>query len=101
MKNLLLIVMMGVSLATYSQFKERKYLNNIIAHAVWQTTQDVTYDGSYRLIQYPMGDVPSNIGVCTYVGVRALRTGGIDLQEVIHKSVKKNHSYYYPDPSPY
>ncbi len=101
MKNILLIVMMGVGLMTYSQSKDRKYLNNIISHAIYQTTQDVTYDGSYRVIQYPMGDVPPHIGVCTDVIIRALRQGGIDLQVLIHESVKKHHSYYYPDPSPY
>tara|TARA_R100000654_G_scaffold2251_4_gene8255 strand:+ start:358 stop:933 length:576 start_codon:yes stop_codon:yes gene_type:complete len=98
MKNLLLIVMMGVSLVTHSQSKERKYINNVISSAIWQTTQDVTYDGSYREIQYPMGDVPPHIGVCTDVIIRAYRQGGIDLQVLVHESVKKHHKYYYPNP---
>ncbi len=33
----------------------------------------VRYDGSYRRIPYPDGDVPSDIGVCTDVVVRAYR----------------------------
>ena len=98
MKNLLLIVMMGVGLMTHSQSKEREYINNVMSGAVWQTTQDVTYDGSYREIQYPMGDVPPHIGVCTDVIIRAYRQGGIDLQVLVHESVKKNHKYYYPNP---
>ena len=39
----------------------------ILTHAKWQATQDVTYDGSYRIIDYPNGDVPASIGVCTDV----------------------------------
>ena len=42
-------------------------------HAKWQVTQDVTYDGSYRQISYPNGDVPANIGVCTDVIIRSFR----------------------------
>ena len=53
MKNLLLIVMMGVGLMAHSQSNRKKptNINIVIAHAMWQTTQDVTYDGSYREIQ--------------------------------------------------
>ncbi len=98
MKNILLIVMMGVGLMTHSQSEEREYINNVMSSAVWQTTQDVTYDGSYRVIQYPMGDVPPHIGVCTDVIIRAYRQGGIDLQVLVHESVKKHHKYYYPNP---
>ena len=90
--------MMGVGLMTHSQSKEREYINNVMSGAVWQTTQDVTYDGSYREIQYPMGDVPPHIGVCTDVIIRAYRQGGIDLQVLVHESVKKHHKYYYPNP---
>lgn len=98
MKNLLLIVMMGVGLMTHSQSNKEKSIDIVIAHAVWQTSQDVTYNNSYRKIQYPMGDVPSNIGVCTDVIIRAFRAVNIDLQVLVHESVKKNHKYYYPNP---
>lgn len=98
MKNILLIIMMGVGLMTHSQSEKREYINNVMSSAVWQTTQDVTYDGSYRVIQYPMGDVPPHIGVCTDVIIRAYRQGGIDLQVLVHESVKKHHKYYYPNP---
>jgi len=91
--------MMGVSLVTYSQSNREKSIDIVMAHAVWQTTQDVTYNGSYRVIQYPMGDVPSNIGVCTDVIIRAYRAINVDLQVLVHESVKKNHKYYYPNPT--
>lgn len=101
MKNILLIVIMGVGLMAHSQSKARpnfNFIDKAIYHAKWQTTQDVTYDGSYRVIKYPNGDVPANIGVCTDVIIRAFRYGGIDLQELVHESVKKHHRYYYIKP---
>ena len=53
----------------------------LVAAATERTRHRVTYDGSYRGIAYPMGDVPAHIGVCTDVVFRAYRAGlGIDLQ---------------------
>lgn len=103
MKNILLIVMMGIGFISYSQSDRVKPLDLelVVLHAKWQATQKVTYDGSYRQIDYPNGDVPANIGVCTDVIIRAYRAGGVDLQELVHESVKKNHKYYYPNPTKY
>ena len=39
--------------------------------ALAQTKHLVIYDGSYRKIPYPGGDVPANLGVCTDVVIRA------------------------------
>ena len=64
----------------------------ILSHAEWQATQDVTYDGSYRIIDYPNGDVPSNIGVCTDVVIRAYRAADVDMQVLIHEDVQ-DHCY--------
>ena len=55
----------------------------------------VTYDGSYRSIPYPNGDVPSNIGVCTDVIIRAYRKMGVDLQKEIHEDIIRNKSAYW------
>ena len=74
-------------------------IKKVISHAVWQTTQDVTYDGRYIQINYPNGDVPDSIGVCTDVIIRSLRSSGVDLQKIVHESVSKNLKYYYPYPS--
>lgn len=54
----------------------------------------VVYDGSYRRIDYPNGDVPPHIGVCTDVIIRAYRKVGIDLQKLIHEDIVKNLSKY-------
>jgi uncharacterized protein len=55
--------------------------------AVEQTKRSVRYDGSYRTISYPGGDVPADIGVCTDVVIRSYRPLGIDLQKEVHKEM--------------
>jgi uncharacterized protein len=54
----------------------------------------VRYDASYISIDYPMGDVPANIGVCTDVVIRAYRNAGIDLQRLIHEDMLENFELY-------
>ncbi len=53
-----------------------------------------TYDGTYRVISYPNGDVSRDKGVCTDVVVRALRGAGYDLQKLMHEDMKKNFRLY-------
>lgn len=94
MKKILLGILVVVLLAFTSQQKQK-----VIAHAVWQTTQEVTYDGRYISMSYPNGDVPANIGVCTDVVIRAYRAIDIDLQKLIHEDmlvarVIYNKKYY-------
>ena len=59
-----------------------------------RTHHFVIYNGKYRSIDYPNGDVPKNIGVCTDVIIRAYRTIGIDLQERVHLDMKENFDRY-------
>ena len=54
----------------------------------------VHYDGAYREIGYPNGDVPSNIGVCTDTVIRAYRKLGIDLQKYVHEDMARNFNAY-------
>jgi uncharacterized protein len=58
----------------------------LAAAARRQTSHLVFYNPAYQQIPYPMGDVPSYMGVCTDVVVRAYRALGIDLQVQVHKS---------------
>ncbi len=51
----------------------------LVRAGVERPAHEVTYDGSYRRIGYPQGDVPEDIGVCTDLIVRAYRAVGIDL----------------------
>lgn len=66
----------------------------LIRAAVAQTATPVTYDGSYRQITYPGGDVPANVGVCTDVIIRAYRTVGVDLQVRVHEDMKSAFASY-------
>jgi len=52
------------------------------------------YDASYRVIAYPLGDVPKKLGACTDVIVRAFRSAGFDLQKLIHEDMKRDFSDY-------
>lgn len=54
----------------------------------------VSYDPSYVQIKYPMGDVPSDRGVCTDVVIRALRLMGLDLQKAVHEDMKAHFASY-------
>ncbi len=52
------------------------------------------YGAGYITIPYPMGDVPRDVGVCTDVIIRALRNAGLDLQEAVHRDIRKAHAAY-------
>jgi uncharacterized protein len=66
----------------------------LVAAAVAQTRHPVVYDGSYRRIGYPGGDVSPDIGVCTDVVIRAYRALGVDLQVAVHEDMKRAFSEY-------
>ena len=54
----------------------------------------IRYSDTYYKIDYPMGDVPGNIGVSTDIVVRALRPLGLDLQERIFTDKTENPEWY-------
>ena len=64
------------------------------AAAEERATHSVTYDASYQQIAYPMGDVAADRGVCADEIVRAYRLLGIDLQERVHKDMKRAFHVY-------
>jgi len=66
----------------------------LLAAAMAQTRERVTYDGSYRRIAYPNGDVPADVGVCTDVVIRAYRAIGIDLQQRVHEDMRAHFAAY-------
>jgi uncharacterized protein YijF (DUF1287 family) len=68
----------------------------LVRAALERTNHRVTYDGSYRRIDYPGGDVPDHIGVCTDVVVRGYRALGIDLQQLVHEDMQTDFEAY-PD----
>ena len=68
--------------------------NDLVEAALFRTTQQVTYDGAYRSIAYPNGDVPANVGVCSDVVIRSYRSLGIDLQVLVHEDMSEHFSAY-------
>lgn len=66
----------------------------LIEAARQQTRDRVTYDGAYVRIDYPMGDVPRDRGVCTDVIIRAYRAVGIDLQQLVHEDMRASFADY-------
>jgi len=66
----------------------------LVAAAEAQTGHRVRYDGAYRRIPYPMGDVPADVGVCTDVVIRAYRVVGIDLQQRVHEDMRAAFAAY-------
>lgn len=67
----------------------------LVDAAIERTSHQVSYDGSYYSIDYPNGDVPKNIGVCTDVIIRTYRAMNIDLQQLVHQDMN-NHFLSYP-----
>ena len=75
---------------------ELSFQDHLAIQAELRLQSDVTYDGRYLKIGYPMGDVPKNIGVCTDVVIRSFRGLGIDLQQRVHEDMKR-HFRSYPN----
>ena len=73
---------------------ELTFAERLVAAAKERTTHAVTYDGSYRAIAYPMGDVPDGVGVCTDVVIRSYRKVGVDLQQRVHEDMRAHFSAY-------
>jgi len=75
-------------------YGEKSFEQSLSQAALERTNHTVRYDGSYRSISYPNGDVPENTGVCTDVVIRSYRTLGIDLQKQVHEDMKAHFKSY-------
>ncbi|MEM7762948.1 MAG: DUF1287 domain-containing protein [Pseudomonadota bacterium] len=62
--------------------------------ALERTRATVIYDGRYRRLEYPGGDVPAHIGVCTDLVIRAYRALGVDLQQLVHEDMQADFDRY-------
>ncbi|MFK8052817.1 MAG: DUF1287 domain-containing protein [Woeseiaceae bacterium] len=67
---------------------------DLVAAAKQRTLQSITYDGSYFSIDYPGGDAPAHLGVCTDVVIRAYRALGVDLQQLVHEDMRRAFGAY-------
>jgi uncharacterized protein YijF (DUF1287 family) len=60
-----------------------------------QVGKTVRYDPTYYTLNYPNGDLPVELGVCTDVVIRALRSShNMDLQKLVHEDMQKNFTQY-------
>jgi len=71
-------------------------LDPLAAAAMQRLGHTVRYDGSYRRIPYPGGDVPPDVGVCTDLVIRSYRALGVDLQRLVHEDMTADFDAY-PD----
>ena len=87
---MMLLVLVGArAVSGQGHTLPESYAQRLVAAAVEQTRASVTYDGSYRRIAYPGGDVPADIGVCADVIIRAYRRVGVDLQVKVHEDMRR------------
>lgn len=70
-KALLSVVLSFITILT--AFGQADFFDRLADSALTLTGQPVTYDPSYRSIDYPDGDIPSDRGVCSDVIIRAYR----------------------------
>lgn len=69
--------------------------SSLVAAARSQIGVTTGYDGSYRRLAYPGGDLPRSTGVCADVIVRAARDAwGQDLQRLLHEDMTKAFAAY-------
>ncbi len=80
--------------AALAQAPTESFPTRLVAAAIERTAKNVTYDGSYRRLQYPGGDVPDDIGVCTDLIIRSYRALDIDLQQLVHEDMLAAFSAY-------
>lgn len=82
-----------VSLKTFVQAEP--WARELIDAATRQIGITIRYDPSYQKLDFPMGDIPREGGVCTDVVIRAYRDAfKIDLQAAINADMKANFSKY-------
>lgn len=70
------------------------FLDKLVEAAIERTSHEVRYDPSYFKIDYPNGDVPAEVGVCTDEVIRSYRAVGVDLQKLVHEDMERNFSVY-------
>lgn len=93
--SIVLIALLAAPLGLPAQSTEIDgFTRRLIDAAIERTSHRVTYDGSYRRLDYPDGDVPDDVGVCTDVIVRAYRVLDVDLQKDVHEDMSAAFSAY-------
>ena len=70
------------------------FLDKLVEAAIERTSHEVRYDPSYFKIDYPNGDVPAEVGVCTDEVIRSYRAVGVDLQKLVHEDMERDFGAY-------
>ena len=74
---------------------ENTWPRKLIKAARKQIGVTVSYDPAYVRLDYPGGDVPREVGVCTDVVIRAYRDAfDVDLQVLVHDDMKADFESY-------
>jgi uncharacterized protein YijF (DUF1287 family) len=94
LQSTLIVVLLLSPLPGLAQESRGSFADKLVEAAIERTSHRVTYDGSYRGIDYPNGDVPDHIGVCTDVVIRAYRVVGVDLQQKVHEDMTASFKEY-------
>ncbi|MCK5424638.1 MAG: DUF1287 domain-containing protein [Emcibacter sp.] len=68
--------------------------DKLVTAALERTKTYVIYNGSYKKISYPMGDINPHLGVCTDVIIRIFRNIDFDFQQAIHEDMLENFTAY-------
>ena len=84
---------LGIQLS-YAMNVVESFEDKLVAAAIERAKHKVIYDGRYIQLDYPNGDVPKGIGVCTDVIIRSYRALGIDLQKEVHEDMEKHFDLY-------
>ena len=80
--------------ASNSNAESSPEVSRLLQNARSQIGQTLHYDGSYRALAYPGGDVPLDRGVCTDVLIRSYRKLGVDLQKLVHEDMGSHFAQY-------
>ena len=95
MSRALKFILVSFLVMVFIEYAYCKTATDFVEAARTQIGKTVLYDSSYRVIDYPNGDLPIDRGVCTDVIIRAMRsTFNLDLQKLVHEDMKKNFTKY-------
>jgi uncharacterized protein YijF (DUF1287 family) len=70
------------------------YGAKLAKEALLRTESDVVYDLTYRIIDFPGGDIPSDRGKAEDVIIRSYRALGVDLQTLVNDDMKAHFREY-------
>lgn len=92
--RLIALIPLQIALFFASGAQADEFGLSLSAAAIERTRVAVVYDPAYVRLAYPGGDVAPDRGVCADVIVRALRTLGIDLQQLVHEDMRAAFAAY-------